>query len=476
MLKNWWKIILIKVFKRLGLGLRSELVQIESGLKSIESGLKSIEFRLNDFDSRQKQIEEQSLFNFKETENAIGILKNNQKTLESRLCIAKTKLCFVVPYSYSLFNSDTSFIFGGSEVRGWLLARGLANLGNFEVSFVVFDHGQGALEKHDGVIVIRGTSLSYSIKNSPEKITAEKNLNYPNKHEDYFSFISNIDADFYCIFGVHNLAAQIVRSCRKIKKQVILFAGSDNDFSSDIIETSETSDNYGRIAKLAYYTIQNVSHIIVQTNFQKEILKSRFGRECQILNNPVEFYLDTPFKKKLKSKRPICLWVGKSDMVKQPWIVLEIAKNLKEFDFVMVMNLSIGLIHEKILSNVLPNIKVIEWISYNDIKYLFETANYLINTSKHEGFPNSFLQAGISGLPIISLNVDPDNFIKKNRCGVIAEGNIQVMIDSIYRLENQKELYEEYSSNVFNYVLEKHEWRRISLLLENYISGLKKNS
>jgi glycosyltransferase involved in cell wall biosynthesis len=53
-------------------------------------------------------------------------------------------------------------------------------------------------------------------------------------------------------------------------------------------------------------------------------------------------------------------------------------------------------------------------VSFEESNSLFAKANIFINTSKaQEGFPNTFIQAWMQGVPTISLDFDPDNLIEE---------------------------------------------------------------
>ena len=65
---------------------------------------------------------------------------------------SKPKVCIVSPFCYPLFNPNVAGAhFGGWEVRTYAIATGLARRGNFDVSMVVWDHGQPPVERYAGV-------------------------------------------------------------------------------------------------------------------------------------------------------------------------------------------------------------------------------------------------------------------------------------------------------------------------------------
>lgn len=387
------------------------------------------------------------------------------------------RVCFVLPYTYSLFNTSTSYIFGGSEVRAWILGRALARLGEIDVFFAVNDHGQAPLETWDNVRIYRATSLLSKLAPPHASIWPEgrpvDSLKIVDDVicEENLSYIINTDADLYCVFGVHNMAAEIVTLCRREGKPVALFIGSDDHLAARNVSDSNARDNYGNTAAYCYQTIAQADLIFAQTNRQAEMLRRRFGREAMVLPNPIDLNDSFQLSPRTSPPAPVCLWIGKSDQVKRPELLIELARQLPEFRFQMVMNISNPEIHDRVVSEAPANVQITERLSIDEIEALFRQASFLVNTSLFEGFPNTFLQAGKYGVPIISLAVDPDDFIQENGCGVVADGRLGAMAEALRSLTADARLYGQLSSRVCHYVKENHEPTRIARELNRILLG-----
>jgi glycosyltransferase involved in cell wall biosynthesis len=204
-------------------------------------------------------------------------------------------------------------------------------------------------------------------------------------------------------------------------------------------------------AVLAKYALKN-SEIIVQNNYQKERLLEK-GIKSIIFTN--KFNIN---KNNIKKKRYI-LWVGRLDEnYKRPELFVELSKEFPKEKFIMIAPEATNqeTYRKKIIKSLSKNIRLIDFVEFNKIQSYFNRAKIFVNTSSQEGFPNTFIQSGIGKTPIISLKVDPDNFIKKNNCGYICNDNPNLMKKSLEKLLKNKNDWKIKSKNLYNYVKKNH--------------------
>jgi glycosyltransferase involved in cell wall biosynthesis len=87
----------------------------------------------------------------------------------------------------------------------------------------------------------------------------------------------------------------------------------------------------------------------------------------------------------------------------------------------------------------------------------FARARALLCTSDFEGFPNTFLDAGRFGVPVISLSVDPDGVIAREQGGFIADGDIDRLIGAIKSFAEESEVARAAGRRLYEYVRCGHE-------------------
>jgi glycosyltransferase involved in cell wall biosynthesis len=432
----------------------------------------------------------------------------------------KNKVCFVSLYSYPLFNPSTNYLFGGSEIRAFFFGKALADLPEYEVSFIVFDHKQPEVERYGNVKVFRHSYYKdHSV--SPQEVlgdvqgaTSELNelgssllhdepimtikrsvyncIGFLSEHlkrafgsvrkghltiGDYriepkkIQVYKEVDADIYCVFGVSNFSAEVAAFCKAFDKVFVLFLGSGSDDSEDYFHNSKKVNPYGSLGELCYYAIRKADFLVAQTRSQQVIFKERFQKKSTVISNPIDLS-NNKVVNQINNNEKYALWIGKSDRVKQPEIMVKLAYIFKETKFIMILNCSDLNIFRKIIINIPKNVEVIERLDFESTDNLFRKALVFINTSVFEGFPNTFLQAGKYGVPILSLSVDPDDFIKRYSCGLVADGNFEQLSDGLRVIITDREKAREFSHNVKRYVSRFHDLESQARKLKNFFRGI----
>jgi glycosyltransferase involved in cell wall biosynthesis len=116
----------------------------------------------------------------------------------------------------------------------------------------------------------------------------------------------------------------------------------------------------------------------------------------------------------------------------------------------------------------LPNVQFAGFLERKQILSFLANAKFLLNTSHHEGFSNTFLEAWSVGTPVLSgVNVNPDSIISKYDLGLI--------YTDVFDLCRQfaavtPEFYQLISANAKEYVAHYHGCRFLAGKLLRYLS------
>ena len=87
----------------------------------------------------------------------------------------------------------------------------------------------------------------------------------------------------------------------------------------------------------------------------------------------------------------------------------------------------------------LPNLTFIGVVPYSEVNDYFARAKLFLNTSDSEGFPNSYLQAWVRGVPVISY-FDPDGLIEALEIGakVSSQEEFSVPIKALLEADERR--------------------------------------
>jgi len=188
--------------------------------------------------------------------------------------------------------------------------------------------------------------------------------------------------------------------------------------------------------KLMQYGIRKADIIIAQTQMQAKKIAKNYGKTAIVIPNGHPVPQDC-----IKTNAEIIiLWIGNWKPVKQPEIFVRLAgkiRSMKKFRFIMLGRTN--KYDELVVKARRNNIEVMGEISNDKVNELLENAHILINTSKHEGFSNTFIQAWMRRVPVISLHVDPDAILQREGIGYCSGSFIKLIHDTERLIEDNVE-------------------------------------
>ncbi len=222
--------------------------------------------------------------------------------------------------------------------------------------------------------------------------------------------------------------------------------------------------------KMLEYGISHADHIVAQTEGQKELLETRFGRAATVIPN----FHPAP-REEIHKPRPIkVVWVANLKQWKRPELFVRLASELQVLDdveFLMVGEPAgfwggqrNGDMEERMAS--LPNLRYLGARSQDEVNALLATAHIFVNTSRYEGFANTFIQAWMRKVPVVSLEVDPDQVVSREGVGLFADGDYEKMREQVRALVQDDRLRNEMGETAQRYALANHSVKNVERLLK----------
>jgi len=153
------------------------------------------------------------------------------------------------------------------------------------------------------------------------------------------------------------------------------------------------------------------------------------------------------------------LWVSRCQPVKQPHHFVDLARALPERSFVMVCPPENRALWDEVAAAArgVGNLKLIESVPYHEIQNWYDRARVFVNTSQWEGWPNSFIQAGLGHASLLSLRVDPDGIFRRFGLGVCADDDFSGLVAGARRLMDDLAFLTSTQAGVACFVREAHD-------------------
>ncbi len=398
------------------------------------------------------------------------------------------KVCFISPLGFGLYRPERMIPFGGAEVQFFLVSRQLSKDPGFQVSVVTTVTGSPGVERQGSVTLIsrqgRGR-LSCPQGGSWYRIGGRL-VGYGVALFEMLALFREIDADVYLHAGAGEEVGAYALLCRCLRRRFVFVVASSADLSDS------TGLLRGPLRRLFPLGLRLAHAVVCRTEEQMSLLRDRWGREGVLIRtgHPLEPLQTTESgNPRATGLSEIILWVGRMHPLKQPQMFLDLAARLPGERCVMVVMRDDAHqpLREEILSRAssLQNLTVCENVPLAEIDGFFTRAKILVNTSTYEGFPNTFVQAARSGVPILSWIVDPDGILGRHRIGVCAGGSFDRLIVEAEALCDMEALRKDLGSRGRQYARTHHdldrcveEWKTLvrTLLPDIFSSKVKGGS
>jgi len=353
------------------------------------------------------------------------------------------KIAVIFPRdSEALFNINSTRTFGGASVQMYGIAKELAMRSHIRAFSIIPDYN-----KIDFLDLKYFNLVKYSRPGSCFFI----------KGFCFLLKILKIRPDVIIQHGLTRESRYLSLFCRLLRIKLIFM------FAHDIEAYGLSQTRRNRIRFFKNF-LRRTDILITQNIFQKQYIQNRYDITSKIIHNGFE--ISGYSKPSVKN----VLWVARCEAWKRPEIFIELARQNPDKNFIMICPPANDekYYHEitEAASDTL-NLEFIRFVPLSEIDDYFKNASVFVNTSSAEGFPQTFIQACMNGLPILSLEVNPDKFITAQACGMCCDGDFSVLCDGLNSILSNNDLFSGLSQNAYNYALKNHNIRNnVNSILE----------
>jgi glycosyltransferase involved in cell wall biosynthesis len=342
---------------------------------------------------------------------------------------------------------------GGEEVQQTLLARALAARG-YPVSMVVADYGQPDGKQWNGI-------TAYKTYKPDDGMPGVRFL-HP-RWTSLHSALKRANADVYYVSPAGAQLGQVMMFARRHGKRVIFRSAHDANCSPKTLMIGLWRDR-----RLYEYGLYRADSVLAQTEPQQRMFLENYNLPTEVAVMMVEPALrDLPFA----TRDVDVLWVNNLRRFKRPDRFVDLARLLPGRNLHMVGGEVPGFadVHQA-LARDLPGVPQVNWhgaVPYHDVNDLYERARVFVNTSDTEGFPNSYLQAWIRGVPVVAY-FDPGGVIAREGLGVVPTST-EDMAAAVNRYLNDEQAWRDASQRCRNFMAAHYDEDTI---LAPYISAI----
>jgi glycosyltransferase involved in cell wall biosynthesis len=329
---------------------------------------------------------------------------------------SKLDVVFYLPSVGTLLFDDGPPAGGGAETQVYLISRELARRG-YAVGLICFATDVALPERVHGVHIIT----------RPTDQGNRRIVGAALEALIVFWTIFGTDAAVYVqrIAGFHT--GLVALAARLRGRKFMYSSASVMDFDLAAYGKSKRDRLLFRLG------VALACAIIVQTEEQVVLCRKRIGREPLLIRSLTDVATHQT------TDRSVFLWIGRADPGKRPLDFVAVASAVPHASFNMIL-LRSGASALEVATSVetaaatVNNLTVSDGLPRAEVGRLIDRAVAVVSTSDYEGMPNVFLEAWTRGVPVLSLNCDPDGVIQRERLGWFTHGSLDQLIDQVRSL------------------------------------------
>lgn len=170
-------------------------------------------------------------------------------------------------------------------------------------------------------------------------------------------------------------------------------------------------------------------------------------------------------------------WIALIRPQKQLSVLLDLAETLAHLKFAIIGSFDGATLDDATSLDLQKRIRGIPNVAYHgamrhrDVVTMLRQSKISANTSRFEGFPNTMLESWATGVPVVSLSVDPGGVIQREGLGLVS-GSVSQMRNDILRLVGERDLNCTLGRQALAYVRRQHGLNAVCAALEPICPGI----
>jgi glycosyltransferase involved in cell wall biosynthesis len=331
---------------------------------------------------------------------------------------------------------------GGAERQMVLLARSLAERGH-RVAHIVYPV-HDPIELPDGLTLVprapytRDESLDGRVK---EAVRIWRSL-------------ARADAPVVVVRTGTPAVGIAALDCLLRRRRLIFSGANTSDF------TLERLDDRWYRRPLYVLGVRLADTIVVQSTEQRDLARRAFPSLRRLVEIP-SFAEPAPDSAPAANEDAAFLWVGRLVDYKRPECYVELARAIPDARFRMIpvpAERSAFPLLERLRAEAegVANLELVEPLPHERALELIGSSVAVVSTARLEGMPNVFLEAWFRGVPVLTLEFDPDRVIAREGLGVAAESSWERFVDGARQLWRDRDSHSEFAERARRYVAHAH--------------------